>query len=68
VSASPRIVTADVFLAWEGTTVYVRKGTMASVPPGSALETAYGGSGNLRVLTAGELCDPESSDRSFQAN
>ncbi len=37
---------------------YVRKGTMADVPPGSALETAYGGSGNLRALTFGEVAIP----------
>jgi hypothetical protein len=68
VSANPRIVLSDTWLQHDGVLVFVRKGTMVDAPPGSALETAYGGSSNLRGLTAGEVGDGESSARSFQHN
>jgi hypothetical protein len=68
VSVTPRILTNDTYLVWDNGTSFVKKGTMVGVAPGSALETAYGGSGNLRTLTAGELGNPECSDRSIQHN
>jgi hypothetical protein len=55
-SANPRRVLSDVTLFWPpgNTTVplHVRKGTMIDIPPGSALETAYGGPSNLQAVTA----------------
>ena len=32
--------------------LFVRRGSLIDVPPGSALETAYGGAGNLQTVTA----------------
>jgi hypothetical protein len=66
--ASPRIVLADVTMTWDGVPLFVRHGSMVSAPPGSSLETAYGGPGNLRMLTAGERGDPECSNRASQHN
>jgi hypothetical protein len=55
VSAHPRRVLSDVELLWPpGVTVplHVRRGTLVDIAPGSALETAYGGPGNLEAVTA----------------
>jgi hypothetical protein len=56
VSAHPRRVLADIDLLWPpgNTTVplHVRRGSLVDIPPGSALETAYGGPGNLEAVTA----------------
>ena len=40
-------------------------GTAVDIVPGSALEAAYGGSGNLGPLPAGE---PQNADKSALAN
>jgi hypothetical protein len=46
----------DIELLWPpGNTLFplhVRKGTVVDVVPGSALEQAYGGPGNLQAVTA----------------
>lgn len=69
-SASPRRVTADLQLYWPpGNTtfpLYIRKGTVVDVPPGSALETAYG-AGNLQVITTG-LGSPDTLSKAALAN
>lgn len=66
--ASPRVVLTDCFVVWDGVTEFVKCGTIAAIVPGSALETAYGGAGNLRPLTAQEYGHPEVSDRAWQSN
>src|SRR6266516_1444433 len=43
-----RAVPADTKATWSGQTLYVRKGTIVDIPPGPALEAAYGGPFNLR--------------------
>jgi hypothetical protein len=48
-AASPRIVTADVDVAWDGGMQHVPAGTLVDIPPASALEAAYG-SANLEDL------------------
>jgi hypothetical protein len=49
-----RAVPAGTEVTWSGQTLYVRKGTIVDIPPGPALEAAYGGPFNLRDLTATE--------------
>ena len=49
-SANPRVVLTDVYVTSDrcGTLpLFVRHGTVVDIVPGSALETAYGGAGNL---------------------
>ena len=46
----PRMVLTDTMVTWDGGTFRVRRGTIADVAPGSALETAYGGSSNLSAV------------------
>jgi hypothetical protein len=69
-SANPRRVTADVTLYWppgnSAFPLYIRKGTVVDVPPGSQLETAYG-AGSLQVITTG-LGSPDTLSKSALAN
>lgn len=44
---NPRIVINDVDVTWDGVVTHVLRGTLVDCAPGSALETAYGGAGNL---------------------
>jgi hypothetical protein len=64
-------VLTDIELLWPpgNTTVplYVRKGTIVDIPPGSALEAAYGGPSNLQVVTA-DLGSADTLDKSFLSN
>lgn len=52
-SQYPQRVLTDVTVTWDGhangapVTTFVRHGTVADLVPGSALASAYGGSGNL---------------------
>jgi hypothetical protein len=46
-----RLVTADIDVSWDGVLQHVPAGTLVDVPPGSALEAAYG-PGNLEDLDA----------------
>jgi hypothetical protein len=48
-AASPRVVANDIPVTWDGYTTLVLRGTIVDIPPGSALETAYGVS-NLVAL------------------
>jgi hypothetical protein len=70
-SANPRRVLADVTLYWPpGNTLfplYVRRGSVIDITPGSALETAYGGAGNLQAVTA-DLGRAETLDKQWLAN
>lgn len=55
-SAYPRRVLADTAVAWDphangaGRATFTRHGTVVDIPPGSALEAAYGGTGNLSAV------------------
>jgi hypothetical protein len=52
---NPRIVLEDVDVIWDGGGVTpVPAGTIIDCAPGSPLETAYGGSSNLRPFVDGE--------------
>jgi hypothetical protein len=48
---SLRRLTADTDVSWDGGLQHVPAGTIVDVPPGSALESAYG-VGNLEDLDA----------------
>lgn len=48
---NPRMVNTDTDVIWDGGIFHATGGTVADIPPGSALETAYGGPGNLTDLT-----------------
>jgi len=56
VSLFPRIVLTDVYVSWDPhsngaeRTTFTRKGTVVDIPPGSQLEQAYGGAGNLSAV------------------
>jgi len=39
---SIRMVTADIDVSWDGGLVHTPAGTLVDVPPGSAMEAAYG--------------------------
>ena len=49
---NPRMVNTDTTVTWDSGTVRVPAGTIVDIPAGSALETAYGGAGNLTTLSA----------------
>ena len=55
-SQFPRQVLTDTSVAWDShangapRATFTRHGTVADIPPGSALEAAYGGSGNLSAV------------------
>jgi hypothetical protein len=71
VSQYQRVVLADIAVIWgePGCSVYVKRGTMVDIIPGSQLETAYGGPSNLRTPSAAELEGDQSViDRSALAN
>ncbi len=46
-----RLVTADIDVSWNGVLQHVPRGTLVAVPPGSAMEAAYGPA-NLEDLDA----------------
>jgi hypothetical protein len=48
-----RQVIADTDVAWDGALQHVPAGTLVSIEPGSVLEAAYGGPGNLLDLGDG---------------
>jgi hypothetical protein len=56
---NPRVVTANISVTWDGVTFPVTAGTVADIPPGSALETAYG-TANLAALNPQQVGSPES--------
>jgi hypothetical protein len=71
VSTNPRRVLADVELLWPpGNTLFplhVRRGSLVDAVPGSALEAAYGGPGNLQAVTA-DLGSADSLSKAWLAN
>jgi hypothetical protein len=69
-SAHPRRLLADTSVTWGepgSPPLLVRRGTIIDITPGSALETAYGGAGNLQNVTA-NLGSADTLDKSFLAN
>jgi hypothetical protein len=48
---NPRMVIADTDVTWDRSTSHVLRGTIIDCPPGSSMETAYGGASNLQDLT-----------------
>ena len=52
---NPRMVNTDTSVNWDGGTSLVPAGTIVDIPPGSALETAYGGASNLTSLSAQQV-------------
>jgi hypothetical protein len=70
VSAHPRRVLADVDVPQGlpgSTTIHVRKGTIVDIPPGSQLETSYGGPGNLQAVTT-DLGSADTLSKDWLAN
>ncbi len=74
-SQYPRIVLSDTTVFWDPhangalRSTFVRRGTLADIKPGSALETAYGGPGNLSaVLPASKTGDEACLDKSALSN
>jgi hypothetical protein len=59
VSQFPRTVLAGVTVQRDGGATFVRAGTVADIVPGSGLEAAYGGSGNLSAVITGPSRSPE---------
>lgn len=52
---NPRMVNTDTPVTWDGGTFRVKAGTVVDIANGSALETAYGGAGNLTTLSAQQV-------------
>lgn len=74
-SQYPRCVLTDVSVVWDKhangvpVTTFARHGTVADIEPGSALELAYGGTGNLSgVIPVSQRGDGTTLSRAAQAN
>ena len=50
-AANPRMLATDTDVAWDGRIRRYPAGTIIDIPPGSALEAAYGGPDNLVDLS-----------------
>lgn len=70
-SANPRRVLADIDVLWPpGNTlfpIHVRRGSLVDAAPGSALEAAYGGAGNLQDVST-DLGSESTRDKSWLGN
>jgi hypothetical protein len=60
-SAYPRVILTGTWVSWDGVQRYYRPGTVVDIQPGSALETAYGGAGNLSAVITGPAVSPEAA-------
>lgn len=74
-SAYPRRVLTDTSVSWDPhangaqRATFTRHGTVLDVEPGSALEAAYGGSGNLSgVIPVSQRGDGTNLDRAAVSN
>jgi len=74
-SQNPQRVLSDIEVTWDAhangvpVTTFVRHGTVADLVPGSALASAYGGSGNLSgVIPVSQRGDGTTLSRAAQAN
>jgi hypothetical protein len=75
VSQYPRVVLADVTVFWDphangaARSTFVRRGTVLDCKPGSALELAYGGAGNLSpVIPVSQRGDGTALSRAALSN
>lgn len=70
-SANPRIVLTSTWVgppnAFQPGSYFARAGTVVDITPGSALETAYGGPGNLGPIPAIQG-DPTTVDHATLGN
>lgn len=64
---NPRRVNTDTTVSWDGGTFRVPRGTIIDCPPGSAMETAYGGAGNLTTLSTQDALNVASGDQAVGA-
>jgi hypothetical protein len=74
-SQFPRRVLTDTAVSWDphangaSRATFTRHGTVADVVPGSALEAAYGGSGNLSgVIPEAQRGDGTNLDKACVSN
>ena len=74
-SQYPRRVLTDTAVAWDPhangaqRATFARHGTVVDIVPGSALEAAYGGTGNLSgVIPVSQRGDGTTLSRAAQAN
>jgi hypothetical protein len=74
-SQYPQRVLTDISVIWDShangapVTTFVRHGTVADLPPGSALAAAYGGGSNLSgVIPESERGNAPCLSRAAQAN
>ncbi len=71
-SAYPRQVLTDIYVTWglpRDLPLFVRRGTVVDVAPGSQLEQAYGGSGNLSgVILASQRGNEQCLSKATLAN
>lgn len=64
---NPRRVNTDTTVTWDGGSFRVLRGTIIDCAPGSALETAYGGAGNLTTLSGADATAVSSGDQAVGA-
>jgi hypothetical protein len=67
---SSRRVLSTLYVTWPpraSVPTHVRAGSVVSIPPGSALEAAYGGPSNLQDVTA-DLGSPDTLDKQWLVN
>jgi hypothetical protein len=74
-SQYPRTVLTDTAVSWDPhangaeRVTFTRHGTVADIPPGSELEAAYGGTGNLSgVIPVSQRGDGTTLSKAAQAN
>jgi hypothetical protein len=67
-AASPKIVLVAQVVTADGGPTQVRKSYLVDCPPGSPMETAYGGSGNLVSNAAQVLAISNGGDHSATSN
>lgn len=69
-SQYPRRVLSTLYITWPPSAsvpTHVRGGSIVDIPPGSALEAAYGGPSNLQNVTA-DLGSSDTLDKQWLAN
>jgi hypothetical protein len=64
---NPRRVNTNTTVTWDGVTFQVVRGTIIDCAPGSALETAYGGAGNLTTLGTQDAVNVSDGDQAVGA-
>jgi hypothetical protein len=59
--SDPRTVLTGVTVERDGGEVFVKDGGVVDIVPGSEMETAYGGAGNLSAVITGPSRSPEAA-------